>query len=264
MSGTLTPIHDPTDPRMAGYTSIRERDLRRRDGLFIAEGTVVVDALLRAERFEAVSLLVLRNRVAGIASVLANVPEGTPVYVAERETMDAIAGFPMHRGVLALARSRAMPSARDIASGMGDRLLVGVGIANHDNSGGLLRVASAFGAAGALFDETCVDALYRKSIRVSAGAALTLPHAREGNADELIDLLREHDWSPVALSPRAEIEIGAIERGNRIALVVGPEGPGLPKSLLARLPTASIPMAVGHDSLNVAVSAAVALYALRL
>ena len=113
-----------------------------------------------------------------------------------------------------------------------------------------------------IFDETSVDPLYRKSIRVSTGAALTLPHCRSGEGSDLVAMAQAGGYQPVALSPRAAMPVSDIDASRRIALVVGAEGPGLPDAILDRVTTASIPMAEGHDSLNVGVSAAVALYAL--
>jgi tRNA G18 (ribose-2'-O)-methylase SpoU len=45
---------------------------------------------------------------------------------------------------------------------------------------------------------------------------------------------------------------------------MGAEGPGLPETVLARCRTVSIPMAAGFDSLNVAVTAGIALHHLVL
>src|SRR4051812_26271347 len=101
-----TIVESADDPRIAAYCDIRERDLVRRQGRFIAEGKVVVDVLLSAGRFSVESALVLDARLPGMAPTLATAPASMPVYVASRTVMDAIAGFPMHRGVLAIGRRR--------------------------------------------------------------------------------------------------------------------------------------------------------------
>ena len=54
------------------------------------------------------------------------------------------------------------------------------GVSNHDNVGGVFRNAAAFGARAVLLDGACCDPLYRKAIRVSVGATLTVPFARIG------------------------------------------------------------------------------------
>jgi tRNA G18 (ribose-2'-O)-methylase SpoU len=57
-------IDDPDDPRIAAYRHIRERDLVGREGLFIAEGEVVLRHLIASERFETVSVLLAEKRAA--------------------------------------------------------------------------------------------------------------------------------------------------------------------------------------------------------
>jgi tRNA G18 (ribose-2'-O)-methylase SpoU len=132
-------------------------------------------------------------------------------------------------------------------------LVVGlVGIANHDNMGGLFRNAAAFGADAVLLDEGCCDPLYRKAIRVSVGAALTVPFARAGGAAALATALEARGFSVVALSPRGQTELADFQPAARTAALFGAEGPGLPKEVMARASTVRIEMAGGFDSLNVA------------
>ena len=258
---TLVPISDPDDERIAPYRSVRERDLVGRGGYAMAEGTVVLASLLRSPSFRAVSLLILRNRLEGVIDLLQAVPATVPVYVVERDIMDRVVGFPIHRGVLALAERTDSSTPVQLLS-QARTALVGIGIANHDNSGALLRNAAAFGVDAVVFDERSVDPLYRKSIRVSAGAAFTVEHSRSGSADELLDAIEAAGMTAVALSPKGRADIRDAASLERPALIVGPEGPGLSATILERCSTARISMAAGHDSLNVATSAAIALYAI--
>src|SRR5690606_31905781 len=95
-------IEDAADARVAPYHAIRERDLVGREGLFIAEGKVVLNVLFAAGRFEACSVLILDSRLNGMQETLALAPANMPVYIASQEVMDRIAGFHIHRGILAL------------------------------------------------------------------------------------------------------------------------------------------------------------------
>lgn len=257
----VVPIGDPGDERIAAYRDVRERDLRRRDDLVVAEGKVVLAALLASRDFEAVSALILRERLDGCRAILSDAPEDLPVYVADRPVMDAIAGFPIHRGVLALARRRTPPDPAGLLAGA-DVAVVGCNIANHDNAGAILRNASAFGASCVLFDETSCDPLYRKAIRVSAGAAFSVPHARGGTIVELIDAAVEAGLRPLSLSPSGGRSLRDAVDAAPTALLLGTEGEGLPRPVLDRTLTARIPMRAGHDSVNVAVASAIALYEL--
>jgi tRNA G18 (ribose-2'-O)-methylase SpoU len=255
-------IDDPDDGRVAAYTRIRERDLVGRDGRLIAEGEVVVRLLLGGSRFRAESLLIADHRLPAVAGLLAQVPADVPVYAAQQRVMDQIAGFSMHRGVLAVGLRGAEPSAADLLAALPAtaRVLAAVGIANHDNMGALFRNAAAFGLDAVLLDGTACDPLYRKAIRVSVGAALQVPFARGGSATALLEGLTAAGFAVYALSPGGTSSVADIAPAPRLALMVGTEGPGLPASVLAAARTARIPMAAGFDSLNVATAAAVALY----
>lgn len=257
-------IDDADDTRVAPYRNIRERDLVGRQGRFVAEGKVVLDVLFQAQRFVAESVLVLENRLEGLRRTLSAAPAGLPVYVASAPVIDAIAGFHIHRGILAIGRRRDTQSADELLTGLPPRALVLllVGISNHDNAGAIFRNAAAFGADAVLLDATSCDPLYRKAIRVSVGAALKIPFALGQCAEDLLGLLVHHGFVPVALSPRGRHDIRALARPERVALVLGTEGTGLPDTLMARMLTARIAMAPDFDSLNVATASAIALHEL--
>lgn len=258
----LIRIDDPADPRAAAYLSIRERDLTGRQGRFIAEGKVVLNVLFSAARFEPESVLVLENRLDGLAQTLALAPPAMPVYVASQVVMDQIAGFHIHRGVLAVVRRRDATDPEGLISSLPARavVVVLVGLANHDNVGAIFRNAAAFGADAILLDATCCDPLYRKAIRVSVGAALKVPFAVAADAATLVALLSRASFKQIALSPSGAIEIRDAAPADRLALYLGTEGQGLPEALMSRLETVRIGMAPGFDSLNVAAASAIALH----
>jgi len=260
--GKPIPITDPADPRIAAYRDIRERDLVGRQGLFVAEGKVVLNVLLAERRFAPQSILVLANRLAGLEQLLSHAPPDVPIYVARQEVMDAIAGFHLHRGVLAIAHRREPQPPEHLLSKLGARamVLVLVGIANHDNLGAIFRNAAAFGADAVLIDNSCCDPLYRKAIRVSVGAVLKTPYAVFDSTDAMLSALIGLGFGVVALSPGGREPLRSARRGERMALVLGTEGEGLPAHLLEKFDTVRIEMAPGFDSLNVAAASAVALH----
>ncbi|MBX3485722.1 RNA methyltransferase [Phenylobacterium sp.] len=255
------PIEDPADPRLEPYRAVRERDLAGRDGLYVAEGRVVLEKAVAADPAAVVSVLVAAHRLEGLGEVLAGLPAATPVYAAGQAAMDAVVGFPIHRGILALVKRPRRDAAALVAGLPAKALVVGlVGIANHDNMGGVFRNAAAFGADAVLLDDTCCDPLYRKAIRVSVGAALTVPFARAGDAAAMGDLLARAGFDLVALSPRGEAELEDHAPGLRTAILFGAEGPGLPDAVMARARTVRIAMAGGFDSLNVATTSGIVLH----
>lgn len=270
MAGEPVRIDDPADPRIAGFVSIRERDLTGRDGRFIAEGTVVLRMLgsapARANGFGCEAILLLENRLAGLADVLSAFGDDVPVYVASAAVFDAVAGFNMHRGVLALGRKPAVEIGNALLAKLPETSLVlaGCGLSNHDNVGSIFRNAAAFGADAVFLDETSCDPLYRKAIRVSVGAVLSVPFSRGLGARAMLEGLAAAGFEIWGLSPRGAVSVAAIPAARRIALVLGTEGEGLPQNILSRFHTARIPQKPGLDSLNVATASGIALYQIAL
>ncbi|MGJ3629479.1 TrmH family RNA methyltransferase [Sphingomonas sp. MMS24-JH45] len=102
--------------------------------------------------------------------------------------------------------------------------------------GGIFRNAAAFGIAAILLDPDCCDPLYRKAIRVSVGAALTLPFARLARGEDALALLARHAIAPVALDPSGEEALPDWTPAPRNAVLLGAEGPGLDPALIAHVP----------------------------
>ena len=262
---TIQFIDDPADPRVAAYRNIRERDLTGREGLFVAEGEVVIRTLLSpASLCRPRSLLIAANRLEAQGELIAGAGAGTetPVYAASQAVMDGIAGFPLHRGLLALGEKPVERTVAATLDGLPEDcvVLACASIGNHDNMGGLFRNAAAFGAAAVLRDDRCCDPFYRKAIRVSVGAVLRTPSARAASLEQLVIALETAGFEVVALSPSADAPLSGLAGGGRKAILVGSEGPGLPSEIMARVRTVGVPMAGGFDSLNVAVTSALALY----
>lgn len=260
---TIICIEDPSDARIAGFRDIRERDLTGREGLFVAEGEVVLRVLASPQsRCGIRGVLLAENRVEGLKDILDRLPDGTPVYVAGQGVLDAIAGFHLHRGILALGGKPAAIPADALLDQMGDEALVVVasGIGNHDNMGGIFRNAAAFGANAVLLDAGCCDPFYRKAIRVSVGAVLRTPMATGLQMSDIIAQLEARGFVPYAMTPSATLSLHEAPRGGRVAVILGSEGPGLPESVIARCRAVGIPMAGGFDSLNVSVAGGIALH----
>jgi tRNA G18 (ribose-2'-O)-methylase SpoU len=187
------------------------------------------------------------------------------VYVAERGVAEAIVGFDMHRGVLALGERGEAPTLASVV-GAARCLLVLEGLSNHDNVGSLYRSLSALGPAGSavVLGPGCADPFYRKSLRVSMGHVLRLPTAWAGDWPGDVRAIAEAGFRTVALTPDAgSVALGDVRLRcppERLALMVGAEGPGLTQGAKSAAELAvRITMNESVDSLNVGVAAAVAL-----
>jgi tRNA G18 (ribose-2'-O)-methylase SpoU len=259
---TPIPVIAPDDPRLAAFKDIRERDIVGRQGRFIAEGDVVLRMLLDAPSFAVESVLVSARVAEAGRPWFDLVPDGVALLAVDDALMEEVAGFHVHRGILAVARRREAQDPARLLGALPERatVLAAIGIANHDNMGGLFRNAAAFGVDAMICDRTCCDPLYRKAIRVSVGGVFRVPFARGGNALSMIEALEAAGFECFGFTPSAATLLTELEPGPRIALVLGAEGPGLPQEVLARLRPVRIGMAPGFDSLNVAAAGAIALH----
>ena len=262
MKLSIERIDNPGDPRVAPFREVRERDVAGRHNGFIAEGEVVLNVLARSRLYSADAVLLADKRVAGLATLIARFPEDTRIYAASQAVMDAIAGFPIHRGILAFGRRPALVSAAALLSGLAeDAIVLGLfGISNHDNIGGIFRNAAAFGVGAVLLDAACCDPLYRKAIRVSVGGVLTVPFARIATGEDAVGIMEASGFTVTALSPAGVKSLSGFAPVGRRAVLFGAEGPGLARDILDRVGTISIPMSGGFDSLNVATASGIVLH----
>jgi tRNA G18 (ribose-2'-O)-methylase SpoU len=255
-------IDDPEDSRIADYANVRDAELLHVRGLFVAEGRLVVGRLLSYATFRVRSLLVTESAYGSLAASLHAID--TPIYIGDLALFRHIVGFNIHRGCLALGERPSDTRISDIATSAANRLVVLEDITDADNVGGVFRNAAAFGADGVLLSPRCCDPLYRKAIRTSMGAALQVKFARFSDWPAGLSDLRAAGFQIVALTPnRDAVDLAGLDRRPfpRVALLLGNEGSGLQQGTEALTDVrATIRMRPGHDSLNVATAAAIAMH----
>lgn len=262
-------ISTEDDPRISDYRNVPDPELLRRGGLFIAENRLVVRALLASRRFRTRSVLVTDAAFESLRDVLLPRQDDLPIYVCATALMQPIAGFNLHRGCLAIGERGSVPPLQQwLRDHPGARRLVLLeGMTNADNMGGIFRTARAFGVDAVALGPRCCDPLYRKSIRVSIGAALEVPFAEAGDWPDAVLRVRDQGFRVLALTPAADaVDLEEAVRepaGDKIAVLAGNEGEGLsPDAQAACDLRVRIPMVAGVDSLNVTTAAGIAMYRL--
>lgn len=268
-------VEQVDDPRLADYHDIRERDARgtvTRPAVFVGEQFLIVEKMLALPGVTKSILIAphLRERFRERFEFVDEGPaDAIPLYVASPALVESIAGFAVHRGVLAVGR-RAGIADRSIESALPDcggtnplTVLLCEEIRNIDNIGMLFRNAAAFGVDAVVLSPTCHDPLYRKSLRVSIGHVLTVPWVRSMDwATDLERLKREWNLMLIAASAgRGAPSLDSIAPPTRVGIVVGSEFDGVSQATLRGCDAmARIPMSPRVDSLNVATAAAVILH----
>jgi tRNA G18 (ribose-2'-O)-methylase SpoU len=144
----MSRIENIDDPRVEDYRDIRDRDLigpEGRRGLFIGEAVLVVEVMLSFPGMTR-SVLASEQQAEKLSEMVASsASPDTPIYVASLEMIESIAGFDMHRGVLACG-NRPVESNQSLSGIIPplDReatVLVCEKINNIDNIGMLFRNA---------------------------------------------------------------------------------------------------------------------------
>jgi tRNA G18 (ribose-2'-O)-methylase SpoU len=259
----LVPIEDPADPRLADYfelTDVAARQRREGHEFFIAEGPVAIERLLQSDH-RLRSVLVSAQKYERLASLLEGLRE--PVYVAATDVLKATVGFDIHRGAVASADRKPSPSLDALLPTV-RRIAVLEGLNDPENLGAIARSARAFGIDALVLDPTCIDPYYRRTVRVSMGEILFLPVARASNWTSALDTIRRNGFQIWALTPRRRAaDLWTLPVPDRLALLLGAEGPGLSSTAIGAATTdVRIPIASDVDSLNVAAAAAVAFAAI--
>ncbi len=269
-------IQHANDPRLAPYAGVKHRQAAQGgiragdaggefgDGTFLAEGELVVRALLQSA-YRVRSVLLTAVRLEAMAPALGELPAGTPVYVAPQEVMSGVVGFHIHRGVLASAERGEGSTLGRVIERSPRGLVVMEGLTNADNVGAIFRNTAALGGrgVGVLLSPTCCDPLYRKAIRVSVGHVLRTPWAIADPWPQSLATLRAAGYQVLGLTPAGEHDIRALPPPMRPAVVVGSEGPGLSGAALGAVDLrVRVAMGTGVDSLNVGTATALALHRL--
>ncbi len=262
-------VSDPEDTRLQVYRAVADPELARRQGLFVAEGREVVRRLVDGGRHRLQSLLLTPATLRELDDATGRLDPGVPVYVSPPGVTEAITGFHIHRGCLALVERPTPLDWREVTGRVAHGPLVILErVGNPDNIGGVFRNARALGAAGVLLSPGCSDPFYRKAIRTSMAATLDVPFAVLAPWPEALVELRARGTRVIALVSRDGVPLeerheGVATAAGGVAVIAGHEGSGLSGEALVHADArVTIPMSPGADSLNVSVAVAIALYEL--
>lgn len=251
------------DPRLADYSHQTDVALKKargsEHGLYIAESALVLERALRAGHVPR-SVLALGNT---IDEARALVGDTVPIFSGPGELLEELTGYLLHRGLIAAMNRPVLPTPQALLAGA-RRIVIVENVADPTNIGAIFRSAGAIGADAVFVTPRSSDPLYRRSIRVSMGTVLQVPWTRIGDWPSTRTLLSSAGFQIAALAlSSTAVSLRDYVAPERLALVLGAEGDGLtPEALAAADTIVQIPMAHGIDSLNVAATAAVAMWAL--
>jgi tRNA G18 (ribose-2'-O)-methylase SpoU len=262
-------ITDLADPRLVDYAHQTDVALKKargtEHGLYLAESLLVFERAMRAGHRPR-SVLSLGGSVDDALALLAQYDcTDVPVFSGPATLLEELTGYVLHRGLIASMHRPALAPPAELIAGA-RRIVVLENVADPTNVGAIFRSVAAIGADAVLVTPRCSDPFYRRSIRVSMGTVLQVPWTRVGDWDSTRQMLTDAGFHIAALAltdDAVDLRGFAATAPDRVALVLGAEGDGLtPEAIAAANTVVQIPMAHGIDSLNVAATAAVAMYAL--
>jgi tRNA G18 (ribose-2'-O)-methylase SpoU len=260
---TVIEISSLDDPRLDDYSHRTDVALKKSGGgLYIAESLLVLERALRAGH--------VPRSVLALGSSVDDALEATrgfdiPIFSGPPELLGELTGYLLHRGLIAAMNRPPLPDPVELLRDA-RRVVILEDVVDPTNVGAIFRSVAAIGADAVLVTPRCSDPFYRRSIRVSMGTVLQVPWTRVGDWESTRALLTASGFhlAALALAENAiDLRTFAASAPDRVALVLGTEGAGLTREALQAADTVvTIPMAHGIDSLNVAATAAVAMFAL--
>ena len=238
-------ITSASNPRLKLVRKLASRRQREQLGLFVCEGEDLVRAALEAG-IEPVDVLIDAERTPAELGLAGAVEAVEPRLLAELSDL----GHPAR--VVAVFRRADLPRLDPDRPPPAGLALWSVG--DPGNIGTLFRVADGLGPAFVALSRGCADPTSRKALRASAGAVFRVPAAGFEDAP----------GRRVALVARGGRALCELDLSGPVTFVLGSERDGLPPAVVAACDeTATIPLAAGAESLNVATAGAIALYERR-
>ena len=274
-------ITDINAPELDVFSRITEPQLRTyfepEIGIFLAETANVIMRAIEAG-YEPLSMLVESERLEAEAGPVFECIEkycgkekleSMPIYIAGREIVTQLTGYTLVRGLWMTLRRRPEITVEEFCKDK-KRITVLMDVVNPTNVGAIIRSAAALGMDGVLLTHASVDPLTRRSARVSMGTCFQIPWTKatleQSEGLNLLDILHSYGFKTVAMAlteDSTSIDNDEIRANEKLAVLMGSEGPGLPKEVIAASDyRVMIPMYHGVDSLNVAAASAVAFWEL--
>lgn len=256
------PIESLDDRRLDVFRSLKKTNQNRNSGLFIAEGTTLVERLLNSD-YEVESILASDQKLRNFG---ARISDSVTVYHMDRSIASVLVGYSFHNGVLASARKKPAPQLLDVIPQSGPSLVIyGDQIIDQQNVGLMIRIASAFGANAVVMGPGSADPFSRRVLRVSMGNGLFLPIIESANSSESLQQLIEsgHHCCATVLDSNAT-ELSAFPFPERTVLVFGNETHGISEDVANMCESKlTVSMLNGTDSLNVAIAMGIFTFAYR-
>lgn len=228
------------------YTK-KERD---KSGLFLIEGYHLVEEALNADLVQ--HLIVLENTDIPHAWNYGDIS----VTVVTNEVMKTLSDTEAPQGIMAVCHK----SKGEFASLDGRKYLLIDSVQDPGNIGTMIRTADAAGMDAVILGEGCADPYNPKVVRSTQGSLFHLPILKAS----LEEVMNKINIPIYGTALEGGVPYNQVEPTDEFALLVGNEGQGVSKELLAKTTkNLYIPIYGKSESLNVAIAAGILMYYLH-
>ncbi len=187
----------------------------------------------------------------------------TPLRFEPRDALDRLAGGGTHQGVVALGAAKKYTDLDEVAAGA-KLVIVLDGVEDPHNLGAIVRTAHAAGADAVVIPERRAAGLTETVAKAAAGALEYLPITRVTNINRTLEKLKDQGYWIYGMDERGEVNYSDVDWAAPTAIVLGAEGHGLHEMVRKHCDVlVRIPMSGKIASLNVSVTAGIALFAWR-
>jgi TrmH family RNA methyltransferase len=231
------------------------------EGECAVEGVRVVEEAIRSG-LHLRAVLVSQSGQARTGRLLPQLANRVEILLLPDKLFTSVVPSETPQGVAALAQMKTHALEDLLATGdERSALVVAIaGVQDPGNLGTILRSAEAFGASGVLLGENTVSAYNSKVVRASAGSIFRIPLVKQ-DLKTALPTLREHGLRLLATSSHKGTPVSDAELTSPLALLVGSEGAGLPREIMAQVDEVlAIPHSPRVESLNAGVAASIVLY----
>jgi TrmH family RNA methyltransferase len=177
--------------------------------------------------------------------------------------MAAMSSVENSQGILAVCIKDALPDLNKLTA-TSNLLIYCHEINDPGNLGTIIRSSHALGAQGLILSPGSVDPFSPKVVRASAGSLWQLPFLINIEFQDLVRSAQEVDMKSIAMTGGGKKTLNNFIKSlpKKSVFVFGNEAHGLPKEIITKCDEqVRIPMKAGAESLNLATSTALVIYA---
>ncbi len=250
-----------SNPLVKRVRSLREKKLRKREGLFLAEGLRILTEARDSGILPEMLFLATGARPHPLAQALVDQVEaaGGDVVLTSPDILGKISGKDNAQAVVGVYRDRLTPLP-DLDRAAAPIWFVAQAMRDPGNLGTLMRIGDAVGAGGVILVDDCVDPFSVEAVRASMGALFT-QHIVQADWPDFLTWLRAGPGQLVGTSLNTEYDYQQPRYAAPTFLMIGNEAQGLPQDYEAACDLlVKMPMMGRADSLNASVAGAVMAY----